>query len=173
MTDFARLGADNTSEIVSLDHLPDLGGGDSPDISQLVQVVRAWGSDHSDVYAGEFLANGHVYVGLVQNPEANLLVLRKLVPRSEAIRAVRSQYTMQQIQSGMNLLTGDRDALKSRGIQLSAWGPDEYHNRLSVTVAHLSPDTAAYLRERYGGDMLRLSEGVVCATALRHHARPG
>jgi hypothetical protein len=49
---------DNAADIVSLDHVPELGSGDSPDLSQFAQVVRAWGADHSDAYAGLFLANG-------------------------------------------------------------------------------------------------------------------
>lgn len=157
---------DNAADIVSLDHLPELGSGDSPDLSQIAQVVRAWGAGHADVYAGLFLANGHLYVGLAKNPDAYLLELRQLVPRPEAIRAVRSQYTMEQMQSGMTKLTADRDALLRRGIQLSGYGPDEYHDRLTVMVAPLSPDVAAYLREHYGGDLLSLSEGVVCAVAF-------
>jgi hypothetical protein len=40
------------------------------------------------------------------------------------------------------------------------------YDRLTVMVARLSPDVAAYLREHYGGDLLSLSEGVVCAVAF-------
>jgi hypothetical protein len=158
--------SDNTSEIVSLNQLPILGGGESSQaFSEFAQVVRGWGDEHADVYAGEFLANGHLYVGLAKNPAAYLVELRQLVPRPEAIRAVRSQYTMQELQSGMTKLTADRDALKSRGIQLSSYGPDEYHDRLQVMVARLSPEVAASLRDHYGGGILSLSEGMVCAVA--------
>lgn len=151
--------ADNSSAIVTLDHLPGLGGGDGS-AGPYVPAVRDWGRSHLDVFAGLFLANGHLYVGLAKDPVQNLAIIRGLVDRPQLIRAVAATYSLAAITVSMELLDHDQRALEERGIHLTVWGPDEYHNRLNVGVREIGPEVAAYLRRHYGGPMVNVTQGV-------------
>jgi hypothetical protein len=150
--------ADNTSEIVALDRMPALVGG-REDLAPDVSIIRSWGSAHPEAFAGVFLANGHVYVGLAMDPAANLAEIRKSVAHRDDIRAVASEYSLTAITAAMAQITNDRAALERRGIHLTSYGPDEYHNRLNVAVLDLTPATVDYLHSHYGGNVVSLTQG--------------
>ncbi|MHB8510070.1 MAG: hypothetical protein ACYDGR_15755 [Candidatus Dormibacteria bacterium] len=148
---------------MSLDHLPSLGGGGAW-VEGDIAAIRRWGKAHADAYAGVFGANDHVYVELAQNPVGNLRAVRQLVSEPDRIRAVAAQYSLAAITAGMDRLSHDHAALAARGIHLSLWGADEYHNRLNVGVTDQDQGVAAYLRAHYGGEMVSISQGTrICA----------
>jgi hypothetical protein len=155
--------ADNTSEIVSLDHLPSLGGGGAG-LDTETAAIRRWGRGHPDAYAGVFLSNDYLYVELARDPAANLRGIRQLVSQPGRIRAVAARYSLAAMTAAMDRLSHDQAALAARGIHLSLWGADEYRNRLNVGVIEQDPGVADYLRAHYGGAMVNVSQGTrVCA----------
>ncbi len=149
---------DNTSEVVALSRLPVLGGG-GQDFAPDVSIIRSWGSVHPEAFAGVFLANDHLYVGLAIDPAANLAAIRKSVAHPDDIRAIASEYSLTAITAAMAEIANDHAALERRGIHLTSYGPDEYHNRLNVAVLDLTPGTVGYLHSHYGGNMVNVTPG--------------
>jgi len=155
--------ADNSSDIVTLDHLPSIGGG-GDNLDGATTAIREWGRAHPDAYAGIFLASDHLYVELARDPAINLREIRRLVPEPARIRAVAARYSLAAMTAGMERLSHDQAALAARGIHLSLWGADEYRNRLNIGVIDQDPGVADYLRAHYGGAMVNVSQGTrVCA----------
>ncbi len=151
--------ADKSSEIVTLDHLPALSGGDDS-AGAYVPAIRAWGRSQQDVFAGLFVANGHLYVGLAKDPVENLAIIRRLVDRPQLIRAVAATYSLAAIMASMESLNHDHRALEERGIHLTAWDP------MNTTIDSTWPSRrsgrrfADYLRRHYGGPMVTVVRGV-------------
>lgn len=78
---------DLTDEVVAVDHLPPLGSGDTSVAGLLGPEIRTWAAARADVYAGQILANGHIYVGFTQDAAIYLAALRAVVSRPTLVRA--------------------------------------------------------------------------------------
>jgi len=111
---------------------------------------------HPDVYAGDLLTHGHLYVGFIGDPAEHLAELLRLVARPELLRAFEATYTVMQLRSVMNRVTADSEQLQHGGIQLRSWAVDNDRNRVSVGLARLEANATwiITLRERDGGDLL-------------------
>jgi hypothetical protein len=154
--------ADDASDVVGLDRLPDLGGA-SDGADALVSAARSWGGSHPEDFGGVFLAGGHVYVVMARSPEQNLANVRTRVDQPEKLRAVDGRYSIAALQEIADRLGHDRATLEAEDIHLSMWAVDEYHNVLSVSVSDTDPSAAQRLIEKYGPAVV-VSLGVtVCA----------
>jgi hypothetical protein len=91
--------------VVGLDHLtPITGSGCNPAARLLDDTVRGRGLAHPDVYAGDILTLGHLYVGCIDDPDEYLAELRRLVARPE-LRVFVGTYTVMHLRSVMNGVT--------------------------------------------------------------------
>lgn len=137
-------------EIVTLQELPPLGGGDPQRPRRLAAAAEAYGAEHPDVYAGLFFSAGYIYVGFISDPERHLSAIRRRVNDPEGVRAFRADYTSAQIAETSERLSADFSSLQEAGIPITGVGPDEYHNRVNVSLARRDAQQETELRERYG-----------------------
>ena len=127
---------DTSSDVVSLDRLPALGGAPG-DADALVSAARSWGQSHPNDFGGLFVAAGHVYVVMARSPERNLADLRSGAEHPEQLRAVVGRYYTSPSGAPMSTRTG--------------WG---------VGVSDTDPAAIRKLQERYG-EMVHVDIGVL------------
>jgi hypothetical protein len=116
----------------------------------LAPAAAEYGTEHSDVYAGVFYSTGRVYVGFTRDAEDHLAELRRHVDDPDGLRAFRADYTYAQIAETSARISADLDSLQRAGIPITGVGPDEYHNRVSVSLAKRNERHEIQLKERYG-----------------------
>lgn len=141
-------------DVVDLDHLPGLGNGGGPP-GDVLAAAQAWGAAHAQSYGGLFLSGRYVYVELVGDAAAELADIRRGVSDPQSVRAVRAEYTFAQLQAMVDRISADQAWVKAQGIQMSAWGPDPYRNRVGVKLTRDDAHWRSLLTSRYGGAMLR------------------
>jgi len=141
-------------DVVDLDHLPGIGNGGGPP-GDVLAAAQGWAAAHPQSYGGLFLSGRYVYVELVGDAAAELAQIRHGLSDPQWVRAVRAEYTFAQLQALVDRITADQAWVKAQGIQMSAWGPDPYRNRVGVKLTRDDAHWRSLLVARYGGAMLR------------------
>jgi hypothetical protein len=107
-------------------------------------------------YAGMALHGRGLQVWAVGSGSAQLRAAVAAVHQVR-VQIITARHSAREMSAVIRQLSHDRPALKSRGIELSSWGPDLYANIVVVGLRHYSPARAAYLVHRYGADLLTVT----------------
>lgn len=152
--------APDTRLVETLDTLPPFGGNNegSGDPS-LLNSVRRYRHIHPEVSAGEFVAQGFLYVGFTESPRRHLMALRKSSPAPELLRAFKADYSYDELRALQDEITSDFATLEEQGFFVSGVGVDVYANRVGVTLQEITQEALSLMRDRYGGDSLIFDEG--------------
>jgi hypothetical protein len=147
--------------IFSREELPPLGG-DAPslEIEAAMEVIHAYGREHSDAYGGAFVSGGAIFSGFVSEARQHLLELRARVTSSvPLVEAFQAEHTYIELTALAARIVADRESWRRSDVVVSVVSVDEYRNRVLVMVSEGGDEGVLALHNAYGGDALVVSRG--------------
>ena len=149
--------AQRSPDVWSLDQLPPLTGGSVDDLTRV--AAEQYADAHPDVYAGRFTSGGFEYVGFTNDAAGNLTALRARMTTDQwQVRAFTADFTYRELVQLRDRIFADQPWFRARGIELTAWGPDDLHNRETIRLSRLDPGWMAQISNRYGSRIVRFEQ---------------
>ena len=135
--------------------------GDVPDARALLDETERATRSHSVDFAGDFVADGKVFIGFTRGLASARAEIDAAVPRHDLVVVYPAVYSSSTMNDAFRAIGDDMVAGGlPGGIRVSAVTVDVLRDRVEVMLPELRPAWTAALRARYGGCLLTFAQGV-------------
>lgn len=170
--DAQGVAAQDDPDVVPLDEVPQPLGGPYHldqvafpgatllDADRLVAASRAYGAEHTDVFAGLFLAQGRLWLGFTADAATHLAAVRTKVDRPDLLRAFVADFPERELRALQERIAPDLTQWADAGVDVTMVGVDVRRNRVQVSLRSVGTGAAEALARHYGTAMLVFREGI-------------